>query len=278
MTHWTFKGLTVAPERSHTIIPPSHPARIMPQMSPMRKDFAWTMPQCQCCPPQQPWWQHFTQWRRPLRKMTTGTVERKKEKKKMNRNNNHLTDMATFNFGVFLNGSGCKRKMLTDTASESTLSGYSCKVILLSWGNFWSDVTEVGAMRAAGSSKVASSHVFFFGFVFQTLPLRQTRECTGCENAAWSVITSRSKRLQEYPECGAHWPCTTVDARGIATPNHGTRTHLWLEVYYKIPPSAAVPMRTEQKFQGKEWRWHIIQGFHPSDAVWRCFILIIFFW
>lgn len=63
--------------------------------------------------------------------MTTGTVERKK-KKKMNRNNNHLTDMATFNFGVFLNGSGCKRKMLTDTASESTLSGYSCKVILLS--------------------------------------------------------------------------------------------------------------------------------------------------
>lgn len=33
---------------------------------------------------------------------------------------------------------------------------------------------------------------------------------------------------------------------GNATPNHGTRTHLWQEVYYKFPPSAAVPMRMER--------------------------------
>lgn len=128
-----------------------------------------------------------------------------------------------------------------------------------------------------GAQSSIKSCFFFLGSFFKRY-LSDKPECTGCENAAWSVITSRRKRLQEYPECGAHWPCTTVDARGIATPNHGTRTHLWLEVYYKIPPSAAVPMRTEQKFQGKEWRWHIIQGFHPSDAVWRCFILIIFCW
>lgn len=37
----------------------------------------------------------------------------------------------------------------------------------------------------------------------------------------------------------------------MATPNHGTRTHLWQEVYYKLPPSAAVP-NENGKGQGKE--------------------------
>ena len=37
-----------------------------------------------------------------------------------------------------------------------------------------------------------------------------------------------------------------------ATQNRSTRTHLWQEVYYKLPPSAAVPMRIKAKRDGTD--------------------------
>lgn len=42
-----------------------------------------------------------------------------------------------------------------------------------------------------------------------------------------------------------HAPSWTQWQR-IATPNYGARTHLWRELDYKLPPSAAVPMKTEK--------------------------------
>lgn len=32
----------------------------------------------------------------------------------------------------------------------------------------------------------------------------------------------------------------------IATPSHGALTHLWPQLYYKLPASAAVPIRMEE--------------------------------
>lgn len=84
-----------------------------------------------------------------------------------------------------------------------------------------------------------------------------------CKHATRSVITSRSKRLQEYPTCG---PLTMHHhgLKGIATPNHGTRTHLWLEVYYKLPPSAAVPMRTEKRAKAKSEATDSFRASNPA--------------
>lgn len=55
------------------------------------------MLQCFCCPPQQPWWQHFTEWR----------VERKKEK---NEEWQQSPDRHCHFQCCVLYDSGCKRK------------------------------------------------------------------------------------------------------------------------------------------------------------------------
>lgn len=47
---------------------------------------------------------------------------------------------------------------------------------------------------------------------------------------------------------------------GNATPSHGTHTHLWRELYYKLPPSAAVP---RQRVMNRSFR----QPSSDSEAI-----------
>ncbi len=59
-----------------------------------------------------------------------------------------------------------------------------------------------------------------------------------------------------------HAPSWTEWQR-IATPNHGARTHLWRELDYKLPPSAAVPMRMERAKAKSDAQ--VIRNFEPSS-------------
>lgn len=155
--------------------------------------------------------------------------------------------------------------MLTHTASDSTKTTRCnlfsplvvwilLKAILLSWGNFWSDWCRRTRLQRFSHIKLVALLCFH-----QPLSLDLSDEKVTAESLAWkcatrSVITSRSKWLQEYPKRGPltmHRHGLNGNASQHQTMAH-SRTHLWRELYYKLPPSAAVPMRMG-KGQGKEW-------------------------